>query len=64
MGVAYTKNSLSEKSSIAGKPSAHTTLESLYAALEPLELEFFTFLDHELEKVDQFYNAREAAAMG
>ncbi|KAF8524329.1 SPX domain-containing protein [Hysterangium stoloniferum] len=29
---------------------------------KPVKLEFFAYLDHELQKVDQFYNAREAAA--
>jgi len=39
------------------------TIESLYASLDPLEREFFSYLDSELEKVDKFYDERETAAV-
>ncbi|KIJ36931.1 hypothetical protein M422DRAFT_50759 [Sphaerobolus stellatus SS14] len=39
------------------------TIENIYSPLDPLERDFFTYLDHELEKVDKFYNEREDAVL-
>ncbi|KAF8524324.1 EXS family-domain-containing protein [Hysterangium stoloniferum] len=56
--------SRTSRSSIMSRgPDVNMTVESFCAALEPIELNFFTCLDRELQKVDQFYNAREIAAI-
>ena len=39
------------------------SFDELYKGLEPDEKSFFDFLDSELEKVESFYQAREAEAM-